>query len=101
MVSRFRSAPTLPLLGLTLLAAGFGLAANPLLAAGAVLGVAVIAATLAWPLTVVGLMLALGPIDLSGITGGVRGLLPALGGLDMSGIRLVAVSAGLGTVVLT
>jgi O-antigen ligase len=101
VVSRFRSGRTLPLLGLTLIAIGFASAANPLLAAGVVLGVAVIAATLAWPLTVVGIMLALGPIDLSGITGGVRGLLPALGGFDMSGIRLAAISAGLGTVVLT
>jgi O-antigen ligase len=82
-------------------AIGFGLAASPLLAAGAVLGVAVIAATLAWPLVIVGVMLVLGPVDLAVLTGGARGLLPALGGLDMSGIRLIGISAGLGTVILT
>jgi O-antigen ligase len=84
-----------------LVVTGYGLAAQPLLAAGAVLGIAVISATLAWPLMIVALMLALGPIDLSVLTGGARGLLPALGGLDMSGIRLIAISGGLGMVVLT
>jgi O-antigen ligase len=86
---------------LALVATGFGLAASPLLAAGAVFGVAMIAATLAWPLVVLGMMLVLGPVDLAFLTGGTRGLLPALGGLDMSGIRLIGVCAGLGTFILT
>lgn len=93
--------PASALLLLALLVTGFGLAASPLLAAGAVFGIAMIAATLAWPVVVVGVMLVLGPVDLAFLTGGARGLLPALGGLDMSGIRLIGISAGLGTVILT
>jgi O-antigen ligase len=104
-VSRLSSLPGgLPasaLLLLALLVTGFGLAASPLLAAGAVLGVAVIATTLAWPLVVVAIMLALGPINLAFLTGGERQLLPALGGLDMSGIRLVAISGAIAVFVLT
>jgi O-antigen ligase len=100
-VNPFRTLPAAALGLFALIAIGFGLAASPLLAAGAVLGVAVIAATLAWPMAVVGVMLVLGPVDLSILTGGARGLLPALGGLDMSGIRLIGISAGLGTLVLT
>ena len=84
-----------------ILATGYGLAASPLLAAGAVLGVLVLAVTLSWPTVVVAIMLALGPINLAFLTGGAKELLPGLGGLDMSGIRLVGVSAGLGMVVLT
>ncbi|MBW3535482.1 MAG: O-antigen ligase family protein [Gemmatimonadetes bacterium] len=56
---------------------------------------------LLWPLVVLGIMLALGPVDLSILTGGARGLLPALGGLDMSGIRLVGISAALGLLILS
>ena len=52
--------PTAALVALALVATGFGLAASPLLAAGAVLGTAVIAGTLAWPVVVAGVMLALG-----------------------------------------
>ena len=84
-----------------ILAVGYGLAASPLLAAGAVLGILVLAVTLSWPTAVVAVMLALGPINLAFLTGGAKELLPGLGGLDMSGIRLVGVSAGLGMVVLT
>lgn len=84
-----------------LVVAGAGMAGSPLLAAGAVLGTAMVTATLLWPLVVLGIMLALGPVDLSFITGGARELLPALGGLDMSGIRLVGISAALGLVILS
>ena len=84
-----------------IMATGYGLAASPLLAAGAVLGVLVLAATLFWPRVVIAVMLALGPINLAFLTGGAKELLPGLGGLDMSGIRLLGVSAGLGMVVLT
>jgi O-antigen ligase len=100
-VSRLRAFPEGTLALLALVATGFALAASPLLAAGAVLGVAVIAATLAWPMAVVGVMLVLGPVDLALLTGGARGLLPGLGGLDMSGIRLIGICAGLGTLVVT
>jgi hypothetical protein len=84
-----------------LLAVAYGLAASPLLAAGAVVGMAVVGGTVAWPLIAVAVMLAMGPVDISFLSGGQRELLPALGGLDMSGIRLVGLSAGLGLVVLT
>ena len=77
------------------------LAWQPFIAAGAVLGALLVWVTYTWPLTVVGVMLALGPLDLSFVTGGFKALFPELGGLDMNGIRLVAVSAGLGLSVLT
>jgi O-antigen ligase len=98
---RIRFSVTTTLVVVALLATGYGLAANPLLAAGAVLGVIVLAVTLTWPMVVVAVMLALGPVNLGFLTGGYKELLPALGGLDMSGIRLVGISAGLATVVLT
>ena len=84
-----------------LLVTGYGLSAAPLLVIGAVLGAALVGATVGWPLGVLAVMLALGPVDLSFLTGGARGLLPQLGGVDMSGIRLVGITAGLGLVVLT
>lgn len=77
------------------------LAWQPFLAAGAALGGLLAWITYTWPLLVVGVMLALGPLDLSFVTGGFKALFPELGGLDMNGIRLVAVSAGLGLAVLT
>ena len=86
---------------LALVGTGYGLAASPLLAAGTVLGVLLLAVALAWPTAVVAVMLALGPVNLAFLTGSAKELLPAFGGLDMSGIRLVGVSAGLGMVVLT
>ena len=98
---RIRFLVTAAAVGIAFLAAGYGLAANPLLAVGAVLGVLVLAVTLAWPTVVVSVMLALGPVNLGFLTGGYKELLPALGGLDMSGIRLVGITAGLGMVVLT
>jgi hypothetical protein len=84
---------------LTAIAAG--LAWQPFLAAGAVIGSVLVWVTFTWPLAVVGVMLALGPLDLSFVTGGFKELFPELGGLDMNGIRLVAVSGGLMLVVLT
>jgi hypothetical protein len=77
------------------------LAWHPFLAAGAAFGGLLVWVTYTWPLAVVGVMLALGPLDLSFVTGGFKELFPELGGLDMNGIRLVAVSAGLALVVLT
>lgn len=63
------------------------LAARPFLVAGLVVGAALLALALLRPLTVVGLMLLLGPLDLSFITG--RDLFAGMGGLDMNGIRLL------------
>lgn len=84
--------------GLAVLAAGFAVA--PWIATGVTLGGLLFLATVRWPLVVVGILLALGPVDLAFLTGGFRGIAPELGGLDMNGIRLVAVVAGLGFVVI-
>ncbi|HSW31589.1 MAG TPA: hypothetical protein VLH75_19030 [Longimicrobiales bacterium] len=73
-----------------------GLAWEPWLAFGAILGGGLLAVTLRWPLAVVAAMLAIGPLDLSFLTGGFKSLFERLGGLDMNGIRLIVVSAGLG-----
>jgi hypothetical protein len=77
------------------------LAWEPFLAAGAVVGGLLVWVTYTWPLQVAGVMLALGPLDLSFVTGGFKELFPELGGLDMNGIRLVAVTAGLALAVLS
>ncbi|MBI4538213.1 MAG: O-antigen ligase family protein [Gemmatimonadetes bacterium] len=99
---RRMSLPAGTLLGLALLAAASAaLVQQPLLTAGILLGAALVSATLLWPLVVVGVMLALGPLDVSFITGGQKELFPELGGLDMSGIRLVGVVAGLSAVALS
>jgi hypothetical protein len=76
------------------------LAWQPWLAAGLTVGVAILAVTFTRPLWVIGLMLALGPLDLSFVTGGFKELLPNLGGLDMNGIRLIGISAGLGVLIV-
>jgi O-antigen ligase len=85
--------------GLLLIAAA--LAWQPFLAAGAVVGGLLIWVTFTWPVPVIGVMLALGPLDLSFVTGGFKELFPELGGLDMNGIRLVAMTGGLLLVVAT
>jgi hypothetical protein len=77
------------------------LAWEPFLAAGAVLGGLLVGVTYTWPLVVAGVMLALGPLDLSFVTGGFKELFPELGGLDMNGIRLVAVSTGFALAILS
>ena len=96
--------------GVALRAAALGLGAvvvagvlawQPWLAAGVVFGAVLLYVTVTWPLVVVGVTLALGPVDLSFVTGGFKGLLPQLGGLDMNGIRLVGVTAGLSMVLLS
>lgn len=87
--------------GLVAVAAAIALAFRPWLAAGVIFGGGLVAVTVLWPLQVVGVMLALGPLDLSFVTGGFKALFPELGGLDMNGIRLLGVSAGLALVVLT
>ena len=82
------------LLVLTTIGIGFAIVQSPWLIAGAVFGVAVLAVALTEPLALVALMLVVGPIDLSFITGGFKALFPGMGGLDMNGIRLVGASAG-------
>jgi O-antigen ligase len=74
---------------------------QPWLATGLVMGGMVVWITTTWPMVVVGAMLALGPLDLSFLTGGFKELFPELGGLDMNGIRLLGISAGLLVVIAT
>ena len=68
---------------------------QPFLATGVVVGGGLMVLTNLWPVQVIGMMLAIGPLDLSFITGGFKELFPELGGLDMNGIRLLGVSGGL------
>ena len=86
---------------LTVLVTSVGLAWTPWLTAGMVVGAFLVALTVAWPVPVLMALLFLGPTDLSFLTGGFKGLLEGLGGLDMNGIRLVAVSLGMGLLVLS
>src|SRR5687768_3955131 len=67
----------------------------PWIAAGLVFGAALFALTMLQPLWVVGTMLVVGPIDLSFLTGGLKGLLEEQGGLDMNGIRLIGIVVAL------
>ncbi len=78
------------------IAASYVLVDDPWFATGAVVGGAILCLLLLRPKLLLGVMLALGPFDLSFMTGGFKALLPGLGGLDMNGIRLIGVVAGLG-----
>lgn len=80
--------------------ASIGLARSPFLTIGAVAGALLTVFALKKPLALVGLMLVIGPADLSVLTGGFKSMFENLGGLDMNGIRLVAMSAALSLVVL-
>jgi O-antigen ligase len=82
------------LLGTVLVGLSFGTVHAPWIVTGAVLGAAVLAIALVAPLALVGIMLVIGPIDLSFMTGGFKSLFPQLGGLDMNGIRLLGATAG-------
>jgi O-antigen ligase len=77
-----------------------GLARSPFLTIGAVIGALLTVFALTKPLALVGLMLVIGPADLSIMTGGFKSMFEHLGGLDMNGIRLIGMSAALGLVVL-
>ncbi|HEX6938345.1 MAG TPA: O-antigen ligase family protein [Longimicrobiales bacterium] len=77
------------------LGASYILANRPWFATGAVAGGALLFLLLLRPKLVLGVLLALGPFDLSFMTGGFKALLPGLGGLDMNGIRLIGVVFGL------
>lgn len=72
----------------------------PFLLAAMLFGGLLLAAVFVRPLLVLGVVLMLGPVDLSFMTGGTRGLFASVGGLDMNGVRLVGVCAGLGATVL-
>lgn len=86
--------------GLGSVIAGAGLAVSPFLVMGAVVGAGLMVFAVMQPLAIVAFMLVLGPADLSIITGGFKGMFASLGGLDMNGIRLMAMTAALGLVVL-
>jgi O-antigen ligase len=77
-----------------------GIVYEPWLTAGAVGGVLLMLATLARPLWVLSVMLVVGPIDLSFMTGGFKSLDAVAGGLDMNGIRLVGITASVVAVAL-
>lgn len=68
----------------------------PFVLAAMLFGGLLLAAVFVRPLLVLGIVLMLGPVDLSFLTGGMRGLFQSIGGLDMNGVRLVGVCAGLG-----
>ncbi|MBR9991389.1 MAG: O-antigen ligase family protein [Gemmatimonadetes bacterium] len=80
--------------------ASAGLALSPFLTLGAVVGAVLTLFALTKPLALVGLMLVIGPADLSVMTGGFKSMFEHLGGLDMNGIRLLGMSGALGLVVL-
>lgn len=82
------------MLGLAIIGISFGAVHMPWLIAGAVLGACVLAIALTAPLALVAVVLMLGPVDLSFLTGGFKALFPELGGLDMNGIRLLGATAG-------
>lgn len=92
-----------PLAGAVTAGTGFvsvGLAHSPFLALGTALGAMLSVFALTQPLALIGLMLVIGPADLSFMTGGFKGMLERLGGLDMNGIRLIGMTAALSLVVL-
>lgn len=72
----------------------------PFVLAGVMLGGLLLGAVFLRPLLVLGLVLLIGPVDLSFVTGGFKNLFASLGGLDMNGIRLIGVSFGLGVTAL-
>jgi O-antigen ligase len=91
----------LPLAMITVaLALGPLAVAVPFLLVGVLLGAALLAALFRQPLLVLGVVLLIGPVDLSFVTGGFKGLFATLGGLDMNGIRLIGVTFGLGVTAL-
>jgi hypothetical protein len=77
---------------------GAGLATVPWMTAGLFLGAVLFLLTLARPLTVLGLMLAIGAMDFSVITGGE--VLEQWGGIDMNGLRLIGIVIALAAVMV-
>lgn len=76
---------------------GTGLAVAPAATAGVFLGLVLFLTTLARPLWVLGLMLAIGAVDLSFVTGGR--LLNDWHGIDMNGMRLIGMVIALTAIV--
>lgn len=72
----------------------------PGLVTGVVVGALLLALVFLQPVFLIALMLIVGPVDLSFMTGGFKALFPGAGGLDMNGIRLVGITAGFGLLVL-
>jgi O-antigen ligase len=72
----------------------YAIVIEPWLMAGASIAVALLVLISTRPLLLLALLLAVGPTDLSALTGGFKNLFVGLGGLDANGIRLIAVSAG-------
>jgi O-antigen ligase len=97
-----RRSDALPVLAFIAVAVALGpaVAGAPFIVAGVLLGCALLAAVFLRPLLVVGIVLLIGPVDLSFVTGGFKALFANMGGLDMNGIRLIGVSFGLGTTAL-
>jgi O-antigen ligase len=83
-----------------MIAVAAGLVVAPWAAFGAVGGLLLLLVVLVRPLALIGVMLALGVIDLSFLTGGFKGLLTEHGGIDMNGIRLIGMSIGLTMLIL-
>jgi len=88
-------------LALLVLVSAVGASWDPWLTLGVLIGCVLFGLTVTWPLAVITAMLAIGPLDLSFLTGGFKTMFEQWGGLDMNGIRLIFVSAGLGLVVIT
>lgn len=78
----------------------YALAIEPWLVTGAILALVLFTLVTTRPLLLLGLLLALGPTDISILTGGFKNLFANLGGLDANGIRLIAVCAGFVTLAL-
>jgi O-antigen ligase len=97
-----RHSDALPVLAFIAVAVALGpaVAGAPFIVAGVLLGCALLAAVFLRPLLVVGIVLLIGPVDLSFVTGGFKALFANMGGLDMNGIRLIGVSFGLGMTAL-
>jgi O-antigen ligase len=82
------------------LALGAAAAVAPWAALGVSCGVVLLLVLLVQPLALVGVMLAVGAIDLSFLTGGFKALLTEQGGIDMNGIRLIGMTVGLSALIL-
>jgi hypothetical protein len=79
---------------LAAVAMAWGIVQWPWLASGVALGLILLGVVIFQPLLLVALMLLIGPVDLSFLTGGFKTLFAGAGGLDMNGIRLVFVTGG-------
>jgi O-antigen ligase len=90
-----------PAVVLLVVASALGTSWDPWLTLGVLIGCVLFGLTVTWPLGVIAAMMAIGPLDLSFLTGGFKTMFEQWGGLDMNGIRLIFVSAGLGLVILT